>query len=123
MKDLQLSTAGFVAIYIIIAVLLIAAAIGFLYHIRSPYGDKSVCRPIATWMTLYLIVAGLTIYKHVDTIKTKQFMSNVDEKAKEYTLYVNGIEVDTDNINIHAYNKDNILVDDNTKTIKIATGG
>lgn len=78
---------------------------------------------LITGFAACIFVFSLFYRFHVNAMETVAWRNDVIEKASSYTIYVDGIEVENENIDILSYSKKCIVIDDQAKTILVASTG
>lgn len=105
-----------------IAVLLIEV----VAYIRDKKSNqtKSIISPRAKLITgcvACLFVFSVFYRFHDAARETVSWRNDVIEKAASYTIYVDGIEVENENIDILSYSRKCVVIDDQAKKILIAS--
>lgn len=126
--DLVNLLASNTAVVIIAGVFIAFLLLEVMVYIRNKKSNhiKRVISPrtqLITGFIAYLFAFAVLYRLHVYAKATISWKNDVIEKASSYTIYVDGIEVENENIDILSYSKKCIVIDDQTKTILVASTG
>lgn len=80
--------------------------------------NKAISIPFCAAMVL---AWSILTQAHANAASILQWKTEVTEKAASYTIYIDGIEVENENIDILSYNRKNVVIDDDANTIRIAS--
>ena len=80
--------------------------------------NKAISIPFCVAMVL---AWSVLTQAHANAASILQWKTEVTEKAASYTIYIDGIEVENENIDILSYNRKNVVIDDDANTIRIAS--
>lgn len=116
------------AVVIIAGVFIAFLLLEVMVYIRNKKSNhiKRVISPRTKLITAFLayLFAFAVLYRfHVDAMETVSWRNDVTQKASSYTIYVDGIKVENENIDILSYSKKCIVIDDQAQTILVASTG